>query len=41
MAEILVKGMCLDDKAPDSVILWSEGLNGSELAKASVGRWFL
>ena len=30
------KGMCLDDKSPDYVILWNQGLTGSELAKASV-----
>jgi len=30
------KGMCLDDTAPDIIILWNQGLNGSELAKASV-----
>jgi len=30
------KGMCLDAKEPNYIILWSDGLNGSELAKASV-----
>jgi len=30
------KGMCLDDKTPDIIILWNQGLTGSELAKASV-----
>lgn len=30
------KGMCLDDKTPDYIILWNQGLNGSELAKASM-----
>jgi len=30
------KGMCVDEKAPDYIILWNEGLNGSELAKASI-----
>jgi hypothetical protein len=32
------KGMCLDDKAPDFIILWNNGFNGSELAKASLDR---
>jgi len=32
------KGMCLDDKTPDFLILWNQGLNGSELAQASVDR---
>ena len=32
------KGICLDDKAPDVIILWNNGLNGSELAKASLDR---
>lgn len=30
------KGMCLDDKSPNYIILWNQGLNGSELARASV-----
>jgi hypothetical protein len=30
------KGLCLDDKAPDYIVLWNQGLNGAELAKASV-----
>jgi len=30
------RGICLDDKTPDYIILWNQGLNGSELAKASV-----
>jgi hypothetical protein len=32
------KGMCLDDKAPDFIILWNQGLNGSEVAQSSVDR---
>jgi hypothetical protein len=28
----------LDDKAPDYIILWNQGLNGSDLVKASVDR---
>lgn len=32
------KGLCLDDKTPDFIILWNQGLNGSELAQASVDR---
>ena len=30
------KGMCLDDKTPDFIILWNQGLNGAELAQNSV-----
>src|SRR5258707_4391864 len=30
------KGMCLDDKTPDFIILWNHGLNGAELAHNSV-----
>jgi len=30
------KGMCLDPKQPDFIILWSAGLNGAELVKASL-----
>jgi hypothetical protein len=30
------KGMCFDPREPNFIILWSEGLNGAELAKASV-----
>jgi len=30
------KGMCLDDKAPDYIVLWNQGLNGAELAQTSV-----
>jgi hypothetical protein len=30
------KGMCLNDKEPNFIILWSDGLNGAELAKASI-----
>jgi hypothetical protein len=26
------KGMCLDEKEPNFLVLWSEGLNGAELA---------
>lgn len=33
------KGLCLDDKAPDFIILWNQGLNGSELAQVSVDRF--
>jgi hypothetical protein len=33
------KGMCLDQKEPNFIILWSEGLNGAELAKASVDQF--
>ena len=33
------KGLCLDDKAPDIVILWNEGLNGEELVKAGMNRF--
>jgi hypothetical protein len=32
------KGLCLDDKTPDFIILWNQGLNGSELAQSSVDR---
>jgi hypothetical protein len=32
------KGLCLDDKAPDIIILWNQGLNGAELAENSVDR---
>ena len=32
------KGLCLDDKAPDIIILWNQGLNGAELAEGSVDR---
>ncbi|HUL34851.1 MAG TPA: hypothetical protein VL128_13285 [Candidatus Eisenbacteria bacterium] len=30
------KGMCLDDKSPSFIILWNQGLNGSELAQTSL-----
>src|SRR5215472_5634438 len=30
------KGMCMDDQAPAYIILWNQGLTGSELAKASI-----
>lgn len=30
------RGMCLDDKAPNYIIIWSDGMNGAELAKASI-----
>ncbi|GEM_PF-3259385 len=30
------KGMCLDDKAPEFIVLWSQDLNGAELAQTSV-----
>jgi hypothetical protein len=30
------KGMCIDAKAPDYLILWSDGLSGVELVKAGV-----
>jgi hypothetical protein len=33
------KGMCLDAKEPNYIILWSEGLSGAETAKAAVD-WF-
>ena len=33
------KGMCLDDKTPEFVILWNQGLNGAELAQISVDRF--
>jgi hypothetical protein len=33
------KGLCLDDKAPDIIILWNQGLNGEELVKASMNRF--
>jgi hypothetical protein len=32
------KGLCLDDKTPDFIILWNQGLNGAELAQVSVER---
>jgi hypothetical protein len=30
------KGMCLDAKDPNFIVLWSDGLNGAELVKTSV-----
>ncbi len=33
------KGLCLDDKAPDIIILWNQGLNGEELVKAGMNRY--
>jgi len=33
------KGLCLDDKAPDFIVLWSQSLNGAELAKNSVDQF--
>jgi len=30
------KGLCLDDKNPNYFVLWSEGLDGAELAKVSL-----
>lgn len=30
------KGMCLDAKGPNYIILWSNGLSGAELVKASI-----
>ena len=33
------KGLCLDDKAPDIIILWNQGLNGEELVKAGMNRF--
>ncbi len=33
------KGMCLDDKAPDFIVLWNQGLNGSELAQVNVDQF--
>jgi hypothetical protein len=35
------KGMCLDAKEQNYVVLWSEGLNGAELAKAGLDRFNL
>jgi hypothetical protein len=32
------KGLCLDENAPDFIILWNQGLNGSELAQTSIDR---
>ena len=32
------KGLCLDENAPDFIILWNQGLNGAELAQTSVDR---
>ena len=31
--------MCLDDKAPDFIVLWNQGLNGSELAQVNVDQF--
>jgi hypothetical protein len=32
------KSLCLDDKAPDFLVLWNQGLNGAELAQVGVDR---
>ena len=32
------KGLCLDENAPDFIILWNQGLNGAELAQTSIDR---
>jgi hypothetical protein len=32
------KSLCLDEKAPDFIILWNQGLNGSELVQVGVDR---
>ena len=33
------KGLCLDDKAPDYIVLWNQNVNGAELAKTSVDQF--
>jgi hypothetical protein len=33
------KGMCLDDKTPDFIILWNQGLNGAELAQVNIDQF--
>jgi hypothetical protein len=32
------KSLCLDEKSPDFIILWNQGLNGAELAQTGIDR---